>query len=571
MKQLISLLLVGALGLVVSLPLLWPLMRPEFFHMHDFTHVARLAEFNRALEDGHLPVRWSQNFGYGYGMPLFSFYAPLFYMIAEVFLVAGVGSIMAIKLAIGILFVAGFVSMYYLAKLFWGKSGGIISAIAFTYLPYRAVDVYVRGALSELTGITLVPVVLLSLFHLIRRPTMSRVAISGLAIGLLLLSHNLITLMALPTIVILVGGYYILSQKFSLKTVGYLGLSFLLGIGLAAFYLLPAFLEKGFTNVDSLTQGFSHYSQHFLYLRQLWHSPWGYGGSIYGLEDDVSFEIGKVQLWLLPVAGLLLIPYFFKKGFLKKIRVSRQGAAIVTLSLALIVALILMSTFKTQFIWDALPLLHFIQFPWRFLSLVVILVSLLSGSLVLFLPGRFFKIGVVIILTLLLVYFNKDYFKPKEYLENSSLLYYEDPLRIQTHMSGILPDFMPKGVPVDIATPSARLELVVDGQASAVPLEINRAQALMAQVELATPATLRINTFYFPGWKVYVNGIEVPFSVAPLPLPVLEFKVDPAQFANGEITISALLTETPLRSMSNLLSVMALLAMGVIWIYRKQP
>ena len=53
---------------LICLPALAALFRAEFFHMHDFTHVARLAEMHRALSEGHFPVRWSRNFGWGYGM-----------------------------------------------------------------------------------------------------------------------------------------------------------------------------------------------------------------------------------------------------------------------------------------------------------------------------------------------------------------------------------------------------------------------------------------------------------------------------------------------------------------------
>src|SRR3989344_5903619 len=70
-------------GLIVGLAFR-PLLHNTFFPLHDYTHVARLSEMHRALVDGYLPVRWSKNLGFGYGMPLFNFYAPLFYYVAEI-------------------------------------------------------------------------------------------------------------------------------------------------------------------------------------------------------------------------------------------------------------------------------------------------------------------------------------------------------------------------------------------------------------------------------------------------------------------------------------------------------
>src|SRR5688572_3917950 len=71
------LLAVVVLLVLVALASSWSLFKPGFFRVHDYVHAARIAEMTRALQEGQFPVRWSGNFGYGYGMPLFEFYAPL--------------------------------------------------------------------------------------------------------------------------------------------------------------------------------------------------------------------------------------------------------------------------------------------------------------------------------------------------------------------------------------------------------------------------------------------------------------------------------------------------------------
>src|SRR4030042_5981597 len=85
-------------SLILILPTLWPLFRSDFFRMHDFTHVARLVELNVALKDGQIPPRWASDFGWGYGMPLFHFYPPLSYYLAEIFYWLGLSAVTAIKL-----------------------------------------------------------------------------------------------------------------------------------------------------------------------------------------------------------------------------------------------------------------------------------------------------------------------------------------------------------------------------------------------------------------------------------------------------------------------------------------
>lgn len=78
---------------------LWP---ADLFKIHDFVHGARIAEMTTALQDGQFPVRWSSNFGYGYGMPLFEFYAPLpFYVGAGLYWLTG-NLVFSIKFLFGL-------------------------------------------------------------------------------------------------------------------------------------------------------------------------------------------------------------------------------------------------------------------------------------------------------------------------------------------------------------------------------------------------------------------------------------------------------------------------------------
>ena len=65
------------------------LFKKGFFKMHDFTHVARLVELDKAVKDGHFPPRLAKDLGWGYGMPLFHFYGPMPYFLGEVFHLIG--------------------------------------------------------------------------------------------------------------------------------------------------------------------------------------------------------------------------------------------------------------------------------------------------------------------------------------------------------------------------------------------------------------------------------------------------------------------------------------------------
>jgi uncharacterized membrane protein len=95
-------------------------------------HVPRVAEFARILADGVLYPRWAPDFYLGYGYPLFNFYAPLAYYLAQPFyLFTSAASAVKALFLIGAL-LAG-LGMYAFARPSLGRTAGVVSAAAFLY------------------------------------------------------------------------------------------------------------------------------------------------------------------------------------------------------------------------------------------------------------------------------------------------------------------------------------------------------------------------------------------------------------------------------------------------------
>src|SRR3989344_8168557 len=140
--------------LILSFFSIKPLLMSGFFPIHDDTQVARVYEMGKALSDGMFPVRWVQDLGYGYGYPIFNFYAPLAYYVGGFFNVLGIDALVSTKamMVLGIVFSGIF--MYFLAREFWGEAGGVISGLFYLFSPYHAVDIYVRGDVSEFWAYT---------------------------------------------------------------------------------------------------------------------------------------------------------------------------------------------------------------------------------------------------------------------------------------------------------------------------------------------------------------------------------------------------------------------------------
>ena len=80
----------------------------------------------------------------------------------------------------------------------------------------------------------------------------------------------------------------------------------------------------------------------------------------------------------------------------------------------------------------------------------------------------------------------------------------------------------------------------------------------------STEATrMRVNTFYFPGWQVSVDGMKRPIDIEKL-TGVMEFWLEP-----GKHRIQVQFTDTPVRNVGEWLSLFALgLLLGIPWIIR---
>lgn len=533
----------------------WALFHPSFFRVHDYIHAARVGEMRQALSEGHFPVRWSGNFGYGYGMPLFEFYAPLPSYVGAGLYWLGIDIISTLKLLWMISSAGILLGGYWLGKKLVGRTGGVVLAALLTLAPYRAVNLYVRGALSEAWGMLFLPWILLAVLWVIERKRWGWLALSFAVAGVIL-SHNLTALIFLPLSAVFGLAFAVLKRPQALKprvVVEGIG-GYLLGAGLAAFYAIPALLEKDHTQISRILGGYFHYSQHFLYIRQLITPFWGYGGSQWGPDDGISFFLGwGMLLGLVVVAGVVVYQLL---QLLKQRAKLKKSHWVPLIWLAVLAGLFGVSLFMTlqraQLIWDSVEALAFIQFPWRWLSVA----SVFGGIMVissLALVGQRIRWAAAAGLVVILLTLNWQYFQPEEYMEDPDALYYVDPNRIQTHMSDILPDYIPAGMPEEIE-PTPELFTLTDPAAGEVEVVIDRGHQTLLQTNLTQPTQLTFSIADFPGWYVEVNGeradkITTEDGLLAVNLP------------EGQHLVGASFGATPVRTASDMVSLVSVMIM----------
>ncbi len=525
--------------ILLSIFTILPLLQPGFFAMHDFQQVVRLFELDKALLAGQFPVRWVQDLGFGFGYPLFNFYPPLVYYLGEIFHLAGVSFLDATKLVWGFALVGSAVSMYFLAREFFGKIAGFVAAAFYLYAPYHAVDAYVRGALAELFSFVWLPLILLFSYK-------KNVILTGLFLALLMLTHNLVFL---PF-----AGLFLLWSLLT-RTLKTSFLALALAFALTAFFWLPALWEKQFTLTDQfLTTGLASYKSYFVCPLQLWSSPWGFGGSAPGCVDGLSFMVGKLHLVLAALAILVI---------------RRQRVVLATLALLLVS--LFMTTDYSQFIWDKIQPLWYLQFPWRFLEFVALFSAILAGAVVAKIPAKPLRLLLAVVLVGTLLVVEGKYFRPQFREAEASDATLLTPYQVKWIVSESSFEYMPSGVAfrpkegggytLDIF----RNEVGRGGSISFVPNDFVLADFsstphrvfLTGQTKTGVKIIFPITNF--PGWTAKIDGKVVPID------DVNKLKQITVDFPAGNHALDVSFIDTPVRRLGNIISLATLFALPVLF------
>lgn len=532
-------------------------LTPGYFNMHDDLQMMRQLEMEKCFLDGQIPCRWVPDMGYGFGFPLFNYYPPLPYLTGELFRLVGFSFVDTAKILFLLAFIASGITMYYLAKEFFGKWGGVVSSIFYVWAPYHSVDAYVRGAMNESWALIWFPLILWISYKLIKeKDKLGRwmIALSLSWTGLLL-SHNLMVLIFTPVF----AGWCLLFwlKDKNWKKVWQLFKSGLLALGLSAFFTLPAALEQSYVHVDTLVKGYYEYIAHFATINQLLFSRfWGYGASVWGPNDGMSFQVGHVH-WIL---SLLIIGVWLSSLFIKKIKFQVQASKfIIPFMFAVGWFAAFMAHEKSTFIWKLISPLAFVQFPWRFLTIVILCFSFIAGSIVLFMKSLG-KIGAIITssLVILLVIINWNYFLPL----GGKMGKLTDEEKFSgaawdlQRTAGIF-DYLPKAAREN---PKEGQKLLAEFMVGAGSIENPKEGTDWASFTVnstTSTSTIRVGIFQYPIWKTFVDGKEVK-NYVPETEAWGRMYIDVAQ---GTHNITLKLYNTPLRSVANIISLITWLGL----------
>lgn len=527
---------------LIILSVSWPLLLPGYFPHQDDLQIMRIFEMRKCFADFQVPCRWVPDMGWGNGYPLFNYYSAFPYYAGGI-LSFLLGYIWAAKTVFFLSIVISGVSMYLLCRELFDKISAVCVASLYILAPYKALDLYVRGALAESVALSIIPLVLYFILKLIKEKKIIYFLGAVFSLGAFLTSHNIMTLFFLPLYFI-----WCLYWLISLKRNAWLITIFatLLGFGISVFFVIPAYFEKSLVQSDSLISMDFNFRAHFVSIEQLlFDKSWGYGTSSPG-DSEISSQIGWPYWWLAVFFILTAIALIIVKKF-KQI-INRDKVFIFLFSFIVFCLSVFMMHIRSSFIWEKIHILSYVQFPWRFLSLSIFSSSILGGLLISLFKGKLQLILMFILISLALA-FNWNYFQPKYFDLTATDEQKLTGSEWERQRKAAILDYLPK-TSLEPGEKAPSLPMIDSGEAKVEYFD-NYSNHWKFRIHVTKDSIIEVPVLDFPDWHVIVNEKEYPHSHQNM---IGRIQID---LPVGEYIVKGYLNNTPIRQAANIITLVS--------------
>lgn len=333
-----------ACAAIAVLPLAW--RGTSCGHDFDF-HLQSWLEVTQHWHEGILYPHWDASANYGAGEPRFVFYPPLTWVLGAL-----LGTILPwnwtpIVFTMLAFLACGF-SFFAMAHEWIPENAAAVSTCIYLLNPYLLFVAYERTAYGELLSAALLP--LLVLYGLRKEPTLSPLSLTIAALWLINAPSAVMGCYFLAWIVLTAA---IRDRSYTLitRTAG----AVTLGLGLAAFYIVPAFFEQRWVEIARAIAPGMRVEDSFLF---------GHTGESY--HDQVLHTASWIAVAMLITTAIA--------GW----RARQRSTLRLTMTATAFLILLLLFPFST-FLWKHTPELKFLQFPWRWLLVLAVAMSALIG------------------------------------------------------------------------------------------------------------------------------------------------------------------------------------------------
>lgn len=491
-----------------------PLFGKNYIPTHDGEyHIIRIVEFANMLKDGHLVPRWALTMNSGYGVPIFNYHYPLPSYIGSLVRLATGDAVYAFQMSMGLGYVAATVAAALWLWALFGLLPALVGTTVAAFVPYMFVDLYVRGSIGEIWAIAFL---FMALYWIEKK----QYALFSTAFGFLIVSHNILAMLFSPFILI----YSLIRSRAALPWMTG-------GLGLSAFFWLPALLEQKY--VVGLNT--ANFREHFVAIHELLIPSWGTEFSGTGsIGNKISFQIGVLPLLVMTAA--LWISRHEKSKSLK---------SLMRLCMSVIVFCVFLMLPVSRSFWELIKPLQLIQYPWRLLSFVIPI----SGFAAAYWASKMKKQWLALCISLAAVLFAVSYARPVRYAPRNEA-YYLSRSNFTDGTSSMGNSFSTIWTGWKSQRPQAPVTVeggVLTGQSPTKYLDKKYT------VSMTREGAVTVNTLYFPGWKAFVDGQETPVNYKNHGL--IELTIP-----SGDHSIVVAFTDTWPRKLGNVISLASLAA-----------
>jgi hypothetical protein len=518
-----------ALGVLVPSFFLGIISGHDFeFHMNSWMEV--LSQWKRGI----LYPRWAGLAHYGFGEPRFVFYPPLSW-----FLGAALGSFLPWKIVPSVhqwiaLALSG-CSMFLLARRFMERRSAIFAAALYVANPYYIVIVYWRSDFAELLAGALLPLLLL---NVLRSEQEGRKIILPLAliVAAVWLMNLPSAVLATYSLVLLIVFQAILHRSLRPLWVGTSAL--LLGLALAAFFVLPAAYEQKWVEIVQVLSPGVRPQDNFLFTNN-------------GNLDHDRFNL------LVSVVTTAQIVLLLAAGFLS--RRWRDRTPEIWLSVVAWGAAASFLTLRFSFIfYRILPELQFIQLPWRWLLCMNVSFALL----VTLASQRWLVRGLACIIMLAVLVWVWHWAQPPWWDTAGDVAEMQDNQEEGVGYESV-DEYVPAGGDAYEINKDARRVTYEGAGNSRIRVTEWTPESITFSAYVSQPGQLVLKLFNYPAWRAELNGHNIPT----LTRPVTAQMMIPVEA--GESRVHIRFTRTPDRTLGGSISFVAgLVVLGMFFAQR---
>lgn len=446
-------------------------MSPGLPMLHDSNpHIARMIAFHTALLDHQYPPMWAKEVLGGIGSPVMMLNYQLPYFATESIVRLGYNYFDSYKIALALSLVLSGVLMFLALLRKYGGYGAFAGAMIYTLAPYRMVDIYVRGALGESLTFIFPPLLIWGF-------SSSSVLLLIIGWSGLFLTHPLAS--AVFSAFYLGHVLWVGEKKLIFKRLKIFFGSFAVALLIAAFNLLPTL---SLTHLTYYSPELSDTLLMFPTLKQLFHSPWGYGVSLPGTNDGMSFELGIIQ-WSAILGGLFL----WIKNRDKELRYILS---------ACLLCLFFILPISTP-VYKYFMLGKIIDFPWRLILCLVFGSAWVGAIIINKLKPKIFRLIATSIVTAIIIISTLPIAHTNRYWDKTDTWFARE-------TGDSYGEYAPRTRSTRDSSPFWKRAEFVKGNGEIKNIE-DKSNYQKYLIKTDSPGEVRINTTYFPGWVIPQN------------------------------------------------------------------